>query len=153
MAVFRIICSVQEGALDSKTIKQLQATITSTYKAHFGSDFRPIFFWLRIPAGQAYIAGKPSTTSTIQIPVDDNMPDNKRHPFMHEVCVKWQHITGCSKNEIIVNSSDMSQFTQFHQAMEQRFSPEKRKKAKFSMLVRFLFGYLKNGYLNTSVNF
>ncbi|MEE2764673.1 MAG: hypothetical protein VYA91_14400 [Pseudomonadota bacterium] len=152
MTIIRVTCSIQEGSIGRNKIKQLESVITSTYQAHFGSNNKLVFFWLNIPYEQSYLAGKLSTASTVQIPVKDGTPNEKRHPFMSEVCAKWQHVTGCNKNEIILAASDMSQSKAFTDSMATRFDKSVRTKTQLKMLLGFIGGKLKKGYLNSSVN-
>lgn len=152
MKIVKVTCNIQEGSLGFKKIKQLESVITSTYQAHFGTDYKLAFMWLSIPYGQSYIAGKLSTTSTVQVPVEDGMPNEKRHPFMSEVCAKWQHITGCSKDEIILVSSDMSHSKAFLNSVVGRINKDVRTKANIKMLAGMVAGKITKGYLTNSVN-
>lgn len=152
MARVRITCSIQQGSIGYNKIKQLESVIASTYQAHFGTHYQCAFFWIDLPYQQAFLAGKQSSASTAQVPVPNNTPNDIRHPFMSEVCAKWQHITGCSKDEIILVSPDMDHFDQFHLAMQRRFAPDTAKKAQLKMIAKFFLGRIKKGYLNTSVN-
>lgn len=149
----RVLGMIHEGSLGKKAIKQLESVIRSTYHAHFGVDYKLLFVWMSLPKGQAYLAGKPSTASTIQIPVDDGMPSEKRHPFMSEICSKWQYITGCNKNEIILNSSDASQAQAHFEATTERLNESSKKWTQVKLLGRLTSGYLTKGYLNTHINF
>lgn len=153
MARLRITCSIQQGSIGYNKIKQLESVIASTYQAHFGTRYQCRFFWLDLPYQQAYLAGEQSNASTVQIPVPDNTSNDIRHPFMSEICAKWQHITGCNKNEIILVAPDMSHFNEFHQAMQRRFEPSTAKASQLKLLTRFVIGRFKKGYFNTSVNF
>lgn len=152
MTVVRVTCSIQDGSLGQKKIKQLEAVMKSTYQAHFGADNRLVFIWLRIPYEQSYLAGELSTASTVQMPVVDGLPAEQRHPFMSEICAKWQHITGCNKNEIILVSSDMSHVNAFYDAMNARFKASKSKQTQAKMMLNLMTGYVQKGYLNTTVN-
>lgn len=152
MAVVRVTCSIQEGSLGQKKIKQLESVMKSTYQAHFGTNHRLVFIWLSIPYEQSYLAGELSTASTVQMPVADGLPADQRHPFMSEICAKWQHITGCNKNEIILVSSDMSHVSAFYDAMNARFKSSQKNQIQAKMMLSLATGYLQKGYLNTSVN-
>ena len=151
MKKIRAMCSIQDGSIGYKKIKQLESVLQSTYQSHFGMDNKIVFFWIKIPFEQAYLAGELSTASTVQIPVEDGTSNEKRHPFMSEVCVKWQHITGCNKDEIILVCPDNSAFTDFQNAMSVRHA-EVATKVKLKMLFKFILGRLKSGYFNTTVN-
>lgn len=152
MKIIQVTCNIQEGSIGYDKIKQLEAIISSTYKTHFGAEYRLVFFWLNLPYQQSYIAGKLSTASSVQIPVQDGLANSKRHPFMSEICAKWMHITGCSKDEIILVSSDKTQAKAFMDSMSSRFKPSVRKRTQFKILFRLCLGRLKKGYFTTSVN-
>ncbi|GAA3555489.1 MULTISPECIES: hypothetical protein [Marinobacter] len=152
MNIIPVTCSIQDGSIGHNKIKQLESVITSTYQTHFGSGNKLVFFWLKIPYEQSYLAGKLSTASTVQIPVKNGMPNEMRHPFMAEVCAKWQHVTGCSKNEIILAVSDMSQSKAFTKSMATRFEKSARTKTQIKILTGLIAGKIKKGYLNSSVN-
>lgn len=152
MKIVKVTCNIQEGSLGYKKIKQLESVIASTYQAHFGTDYRLAFMWLKIPFGQSYLAGELSTASTVQIPVEDGTTNDVRHPFMSEVCAKWQHITGCNKNEIILACSDMSQSKAFLDSMFGRINKDVRGKTKLKLLAGMVGGRIKNGYFSSSVN-
>lgn len=151
MGKIRVICSIQDGSIGYKKIKQLESVLQSTYQSHFGLDNKLVCFWLKIPFEQAYLAGELSTASTVQLPVAEGTSNEKRHPFMSEVCAKWQHITGCNKDEIILVCPDSSAFTDFQNAMSVRYS-DIATKMKIKMLFRLFWGRLKSGYFNTTVN-
>jgi len=152
MKTVRVICNIQEDSIGYNKIKQLESIITSSYQTHFGDDYKLRFFWLSIPYGQSYLAGKVSTASTVQIPVEDGMPDDKRHPFMSEVCAKWMQITHCSKDEIILASSDMTQAKAFLDSMNSRFKKSKSMKTQVKIILSMIGGRVMKGYFNTSVN-
>lgn len=152
MNIIQVTCTIQEGSIGDNKIKQLESVIMSTYQAHFGSHHKLVFFWLTIPYEQSFLAGKRSTASTVQIPVEDGMPDEKRHPFMSEVCAKWQHVTACNKNEIILAASDLSHSKAFKASMSSRFKKSVRSKTLMKMLLSLIGGRFKKGYFNSSVN-
>ena len=151
MKVIRVMCTIQEGSLGYTKIKQLESSLKDIYKKHFGSGYKLVFMWLNLPYGQAYLAGKLSTASSVQLPVKDGMPSSKRHPFMSEVCQKWQDITGCTKDQIILASSDFKESDKFQQGLVNRFKPSKRKSTMLKMLLSFIKGRFKKGYYNTSI--
>lgn len=151
MKKIRVMCSIQRGSLGFEKIKQLESVLESTYQAHFGADYKITCFWIKVPYEQAYLAGRLSTASTVQVPVENGTRNEVRHPFMAEICAKWQHITGCSKDEIILVCPDQNSFQAFQDAMSHRFKGS-GKLPKIKMICKFLLGRFRDGYLNTSVN-
>ena len=150
--VVRVLSMIHEGSIGEKKIKALEEMISTTYAAHFKTDVKLLFLWMTIPNGQAYLAGKPSSASTLQIPVEDNLPNELRHPFMHEICLKWMDITGCNKNEIILNSPDFSEADAQLQRFNTKFKPTAKTLTIAKMFGSMLVGKAKKGYLTTSVN-
>lgn len=146
------MCMIQQDAIESHKIKKLQSMITRLYKQYFGDNSQPICIWLTIPDGQAYIAGKPSTASTVQIPVADNLPNDKRHEFMRAVCLQWQDISSCNKNEIILTCPGQEDAKAHFSVASERIDKPKRKITNIKLLVKMTFSYFIKGYLSTSIN-
>ena len=149
----RVICSVQDGAIEDEAVKKLQRAIQETYCRYFGEHHRLTFIWLTIPRGQAFLAAKPSTTSALQLPVPDLLTDHIRHDFMGEVSAQWQGITNCSKNEIILSCPDASYAKQYFNKVNERFNSSTKTFIQIKLLLRLIMGKLKKGYLNASINF
>ena len=152
MKTIRVMCTIQEGSLGYTKIKQLESSIKTIYQKHFGPDYKLVFMWLTLPCGQAYLAGKLSAASSVQLPVQDGLPASRRHPFMSEVCAQWQEITGCTQDQIILASSDFKESEKFQRGLINRFKPSKRKSTMLKMLMSFIIGRFKKGYYNTSTN-
>lgn len=145
------ICSIMDGSLGYRKIKQLEKMVESTYQYHFGSSHKITLFWISVPYEQAYLAGELSTASTLQVPVENGVSNERRHRFMSEICSKWQQISGCSKNEIIFVCPDASAFKEFQDAMSVRFGKRKAF-TKARIMLQLVVGRLRNGYFSTSVN-
>ncbi|BFM17829.1 hypothetical protein R50073_40120 [Maricurvus nonylphenolicus] len=148
----RVPCLIHEGSLGRKTIKQLESMIKGIYQTHFGVDYKLVFMWMTLPKGQAYLAGKISTASTVMVAVEDGLPANKRHPFMLEICDKWQYITGCNKNEIILNSPDFSVADESLNITQSKFDESKKTWAQAKIMSRLLLGRISKGYFTTDIN-
>ncbi len=149
----RVIGTVQDGAIEDEVIKRLQLVIGETYCRYFGGNHHLTFIWLTIPRGQAFLAAKPSTTSVLQLPVQDLLADHIRHDFMSEVSAQWQKNTGCSKNEIILSCPDASYAKHYFDKVNERFNASTKVFIQIKLLLRLMIGKLKKGYLNTSINF
>lgn len=150
--VVRILSMIHEGSIGKNKIKELESMIKGTYAEHFSLDAKLVFLWMTIPNGQAYLAGKPSTASTLQIPVEDGLSNDQRHPFMHDICLKWMDITGCNKNEIILNSPDFSEADAQLERFNSKFKPSSKKLTIAKMFGSLVVGKVQKGYLTTSVN-
>lgn len=151
--IVRVMCMVHQDSITPKNIKKLQVMMRDRYQEHFGNGSRLIFVWLTLPEGQAYIAGELSTASTVQMPVEDHLIDERRHRFMGEVCSRWQSITDCNKNEIILTCPDSTDAKSHFTAVTQRINSSKRGITQLKVLMKMLLNYFKKGYLNTSINF
>ena len=150
--VTRIVAMTQAGALRKQQILLLEEKIRNTFENHFGSSQTLVFVWLTIPAGQAYLAGKPSNASTLQIPVADGLSDEKRHHFMHKISEEWMQITQCDKHEIILNAPDASEAKRQFIIFNEKFRESRRASAQIKMLSKLLVGRVFKGYLTTSIN-
>ena len=149
----RVMCSIQENAIQKNSIKALERMIKNVYRRHFGREYKLNCIWLTMPFGQSYLAGESSTTSTVQIPVTDELAAPLRHAFMSEVCSQWQSITGCNKNQIILACPDDSYAQRYFEKVDERFKPSLKHLIKIKLLWRLLIGKIKNGYFTTSINF
>ncbi|MEH6345081.1 MAG: hypothetical protein V7785_08355 [Bermanella sp.] len=149
----RVMCTIQENAIQKKSIKELEQILKSIYQGHFGSQCHLNFIWLTMPFGQSFLAGENSTSSTVQIPVADGLAPELRHAFMSEVCTQWQRISGCSKNEIILACPDDSYALRYFEKVDERFKPSLTYFIKMKLLWRLIIGKIKNGYFTASINF
>lgn len=150
--VVRVVSMIHQGSMAKRKIKALEVMIKQAYANHFNLDVKLVFIWMTIPNGQAYLGGKPSTASTLQVPVEDKLPNELRHPFMHEICVNWMEITGCNKNEIILNSPDFSEADIQLERFNSKFNPLAKGLVITKMFGSLLIGKARKGYLTTSVN-
>ncbi len=150
--IVRVLAMIPEGSLEKKRIIALETMMRKTYQTHFGNRYVLVFVWMSIPTGQAFQAGKPSTAFTVQIPVDDGLPDAPRHAFMREVCSRWMHITGCDKTAIILNSPDRSDAKKQFDTFNDKFNASQRTATQLTLATRLLYGRLRKGYFTTSIN-
>lgn len=148
----RMMSLMQENSLSKSQILLLQDKSKALYAKYFGEQFKIMPVWMIIPSGQAYIAGKPSTATTVTIPVADNTEDSVRHAYMSEFCDMWMEVTGCNINEIIFNSPDQSVSDYFMQVQLNRIHPKKRKLQLIKMLFNMLKSKFSKGYFSASMN-
>ncbi len=149
----RVMCTIQENAIGNNCIKELERMIKRVYQGHFGKEYKLNCIWLTMPFGQSFLAAENSTTSTVQIPVADELSAPLRHAFMSEICTQWQSITDCNKNEIILACPDDRYAQRYFEKVDERFKPSLKHFIKIKLLWRLLIGKLKNGYFTTSINF
>ena len=97
----RASCMIQQGQLTDAQVRYLEAQLVSTYRAHFDSEWQVRVVWLSLPPGQAFVEGRLSSSSTVQIAVPDGTADDKRHAFMRDVSRFWLDYTGCTKDELV----------------------------------------------------
>lgn len=148
----RMMCLMQENSLSKSQILQLQQKSKALYGKYFGNKYRIMPVWMVIPCGQAYIAGKPSTATTVTIPVDDNTEDNIRHAYMSEFCEMWMSVTQCHINEIIFNAPDKTVSDHFMEVQLERIHPDKRKRTMLKMLFNLVKSRFTKGYFSSSMN-
>lgn len=148
----RMLAIVQEQALDRHEIRALQDGALQVYRKHFGERFRILPLWISVPAGQAYIAGRPSTASTVSLPVPDGTPDSGRHAYMSDFCAMWMNVTGCGENEIILTAMDQRVADDYARTMLSRIAPERRRSQLLKMAWRLVRSRFSMGHLTLSIN-
>ena len=148
----RILALFQQGAFAKNKFAVLEKNTCELYKAHFGNHYKLTFVWLEIPQGQAYIAGKPSTATTITMPVKNETINNERHAFMSAMCEMWIRETGCSENEIILSVMDKALSEQYTKASLARLNPQRLSSQLLRLLVKLLISKLTKGRFQLSVN-
>lgn len=149
----RMMCLMQENGLSKQEIKQLERAANELYKKHFGSHYKLMPIWVVLPRGQAFLAGKPSTTTTVTLPVENHVDNDVRHPFMYEFCQRWMDITHCHQNEIILNVTDRTVAEEFSRKTLQRINPRTRFYHGGKQLAKIVKSKLVNGYYSINVNF
>lgn len=149
---FLVVCSAHEGGEALKNAKSLGEEVEGVYQRHFGSLTSVTCVWLELPKGQAYIAGYPSTATTVLAPVPDDIAQEQRVRFMRDLCGIIQERTGCSVNESIVTALNVSEVKRYAATSRGRFHPRKAKGLMLKILSRMLIGRPAKGYLTTSLN-
>ena len=99
-------CIVQEGRVPDRQRPALEAALKEAVRAHVGADARLAIAWLTIPRGSGYAAGKPSTSSLLQVAVPDGFDQGAREALMHELNESWCRITGQSPFELLIGATD-----------------------------------------------
>ncbi|MBB6520638.1 hypothetical protein [Pseudoteredinibacter isoporae] len=151
MNKYRVIASVHEGGVWEQRFKALEQAIKNAYGI-VDPNASVSVVWQRIPAGQAYLAGEPSTTSTVVPPVPVDIKQEIREQFMHAVCQEWMEITGCSVNEIIVNAMNEDMVAKYMQISQGRLSKSKAKSRFALMFITALLKKWLRGYTSFNIN-
>lgn len=151
MKKLQVIASVHEGAVWQMKHKQLEAAIADAYSLILPAPKLTIV-WQRLPAGQAYLAGEPSTTSTVVVPVPNDISPAQREQFMNAVCQEWMRITDCSVDEIIVNAMSEDYLSRYTALSKSRLSKKRVKARYFGMLLAALVKKPFRGYLSFNIN-
>lgn len=149
----RMLSIVQEGALSDAQIGSLQRGARQLYAAHFGSGFKLVPVWLSAPAGQACIAARPSTASTVSLSVADGTDDAKRHAFMSAFCSMWMAETGCHQNEILCTVMDQALSDAYASRSLARINPTTRMFHVLRLVMKLLGTRLRRGHRGMSLNF
>ena len=100
---------VQEGRIPDAQRPALEAALKGAVRAHVGPDARLAVAWLTIPRGSGYAAGKPSTSSMVQVAVPDGFDQDARAALMNEVNDSWCRISGQSPFELLIGATDKTQ--------------------------------------------
>ena len=99
-------CMVQEGRLSDDQKAKLEGALKTAIREHVGADAKLAVAWMTIPPGSGYSAGKPSTSSLVQLSVPDGFPQRSRAALMHEVSERWCAVSDQSKFELMVSVPD-----------------------------------------------
>ena len=150
--MYTVICSYQERELNKDIIKRLEAVIKDVYRRTFGAKTKVLIIWMKIPAGNAFVAGKPSTATAVMAAVDDGFDKDKREAFLADFCQVWSQTAGCTLDEIMLNATDKKQVRAAMKAQRSRFSSKAGSKVNFKYAVSLLKSKLQKGYLEMSVN-
>ncbi len=149
---FIVACHVHEGGVWEPHAARLEDGIKQAYKAIIHSEAKVHCIWMRMPAGRSFLAGFPSTASTLLAPVPDNIDQKSRENFMTAICTDWQAITDCSVNEIIVNAMNVSAASDYIAMSRARIAPDKSKWVTTKLLVNALYNRVSKGYLAIDTN-
>lgn len=122
------------------------------YGRQFGRKVKVAFVWMEIPKGQGFVAGHPSTLSSVLAPVPDGISQTDRERFMKAVCDGWRRETSCSVEEIMVSAADASFAERYMVAAQERFDPAKARSLSLKLLGRMLLGWPRKRYLTTTLN-
>jgi hypothetical protein len=99
-------CIVQEGRIPDAQRPALEVALKEAVRTHVGPDARLAVAWLTIPRGSGYAAGKPSTSSMVQVAVPDGFDQALREALMHQVNESWCRISGQSPFELLIGATD-----------------------------------------------
>lgn len=98
-------CTIQEGQAADRNAGALEAGLKQLAHRFFGEDPDEVAIrWTRQPAGWAWTAGEPSTSSIVVRSVPVGWDDAKREAFLRAVCDLWVDETGCSIDEIVATA-------------------------------------------------
>ena len=149
----RMMCLIQESSISSQEIRLLESNAKRLYQKHFGQDYKIMTVWAVIPMGQAFLAAQPSTASTVSIPVENGLDNERRHAFMAEFCQMWMDIVHCNKNEIILSVMDQDLFAEWSGKSMSRINPKTRKFHLLRMAFKLVKSKIINGYFSMNINF
>lgn len=147
-----IIGFVHKNGIWVEHRERLQNGVFQAYKEIVNPNAKLKMIWMQMPEGQAYLAGKPSTASTLATPMPDGFDQQTRVRFMDRVCADWMEATGCSIDEIIVNAMDQSASQGMQKLMASRFNPKQAKGLGLKLLFTALKSKFSKGYLSIETN-
>lgn len=148
----RMLLAVQQDAFSKQQIARIENRSRHLYKRYFGDQFRITPVWLMIPAGNAYIAGKPSTGSTITLSVTNGTDNETRHAFMSEFSSMWMKVTGCKRNELVLTVMDQQFSDHYSQRNLNRIDPVRRLIVLPTLMGRLAVSKVVNGFLSMNLN-
>lgn len=101
-------CMVQDGRVPEGQRRELEAALKGAVRDHVGPKARLAITWMTIRRGSGYAAGKPSTSSLVQVGVPDGFSQPTREALMHDVNERWCGITGQTPFELLVSAMDQT---------------------------------------------
>lgn len=154
MSSNRVLCLVQfhEKGVTNGRKKRLSAGIQKAYNEHVDASAKLKMIWVSLPDGQAWLAGHPSTATTLLTPVPDDISQEDRVALMGAICEDWMDVTKCSVDEIIVNAMSKSEAKRYFEVAQTRFYDKKALALKLKIAFSVLKTRLTKGYLGTSIN-
>ena len=151
---YPVKCMFQENSLNDQQILVLEEMIRRVYREFFGSDIATNIIWLRFPHGQAYLAGRVSTASSISVTVDDGFDRETRQRFMRTLVDEWRKIVDCPINDVIVTAMDLSYSEGFMGQLQARYPSGLRGFPRLArMMVNILLNKIQKKYLTLDINF
>lgn len=148
----RMVCLYQSESIDSSQKQSLEIIAKRTYEQSFGSAFTMVVIWIAIPKGQAFIAGKPSTATTITLNVPQGTTNQLRHEFMHHFSRAWMGEMNCNENELILSAMDQSVANEFTSKSLSRFNPKAKRLHMAKIMVKLFLSKLFKGHFHMSTN-
>ena len=148
----RMMCLYQQGAFSRTDKSALSKRIDAIYHRYFHSAPKVMLIWVAIPRGQSYIAGQPSSATTLTLNVPNGTADTLRHPLMKEICSEWMTYTNCNQNQVILSVMDddlASQFTAYSLA---RIAVNRRKRTLCRLIIKMLLKRAITGHFSITTN-
>ena len=147
-----VMCTVHEGGVWTGKNGELESVIERAYHEHADSGAKFRFVWVQLPPGQGWLAGHPSTASTLLVPVPDGISQNARVSMMSAICKGWMELTSCNVDEIIVNAMSQTEAGRYLNVSQTRFDPARAGKLKLKLAARLIKNKLTKGFMTTSIN-
>ena len=97
-------CIVQEGQSPDLHETELREKLTTFAATAFDSE--PHFNWVRIPPGNGFTAGKPSTSSVVSMIANRPLSAEHREQHLRELVALWTSTTSSSVDEIVAVIAD-----------------------------------------------
>ena len=97
-------CIVQEGQSPDLHETELREKLTTFASTVFDSE--PQFNWVRIPPGNGFTAGKPSTSSVVSMIANRPLSAEHREQHLRELVALWTSTTSSSVDEIVAVIAD-----------------------------------------------
>ena len=101
-------CIVQEGQTPDRHEKVLREKLSTFVRASFAEDSQ--FNWVRVPAGNGFTAGNPSTSSIVSMAASSPLVREDREKYLRELVTLWTSTNHCSADEIVAVLADPAQY-------------------------------------------
>jgi len=147
-----ILCSVIRDDIAGHLRLSLEEGMKSCYAKHFNLASGIKIIWIEIPHGQAYQAGKLSSTATILTSVENQLPSTQRVPFIEDICQLWHQQTGKPKDQLVVSAADRERVEFVLGLSRERVAKIWRLPVMAKMMARLLLSKVKRGYFSMNIN-
>lgn len=122
---FFVLAYVHANGVAIDHHRALVRGIRRAYRDALGGRPRVRVLWIDMPPGSAFVAGKPSTLSSLLASVPESITEPTRQALMRGICETWMQTTGCPVDDVMVTAPERSMAKAYLQAGRARFDPRR----------------------------
>ncbi len=103
-------CIIQRDQSAATCVAELEAGLHEIHAKHFADEPTTVS-WRRLPPGDMFTEGKPSTSSIVSCVLGCATSLPEREAFLRAVCELWTSTTGCTDHEVVVAVTETEPLT------------------------------------------